>query len=118
MSFVADLENAIAKRVGQQPCQDQGSSFYYEVNSANREGCCTNVDVTLYLRGCLNDIFVRICQLTTGIQWTFTVDTAVNGGISYIASLIITEFNIECCGTDKGAIGIIEECIVTVKDIN
>lgn len=112
MSFISNLENEIAKVTGYHPCSSDDSNFYYEVASATKTGCCISVDVNLFLKGCLNDIFIRICQLKTRLDWSFSVSP--DNDDEYIATLTLFQITVECCKDSKESKGIISDCETTI----
>lgn len=113
MSYTSNLEEEISKRLGRQPCKDENSNFYYEIISATKIRCCMNVTVSVTLTGCIDDIFSNICFLDTNLTWSFTKDE----DDEYTATITIFDIQVECCGSNKGSLGEIEEIDVTVTEV-
>ena len=86
MTFDSQIENAIYEIIGEYPCKDENSQFYYTITTVEkRDDCCLSVRVTLTLNGCINYILNKLCDLKAYDSWTFTQDPETG---EYTATLL------------------------------
>ena len=117
MSFVTDLENEIARITGSMPCRDDNTLYYYEIQAARRIGCCISVDVMLHLRGCIEDIFIKLMQLDTRSDWSFSLDTDYDNPDFYDATMLINEIIVRTNSDSVEAKGLIKSAKIVLQNI-